>query len=117
MAMNGRACLSTPARFICFAAVRRLLPGRRSNCSGNGAVASSAVAYHAKAAQKRITPASASPNTARSRRWVVGGFIGGARGRGGNQIFRNTRLPLVPPKPNEFESATLIFILRAVFGT
>src|SRR3990172_1822658 len=33
------------------------------------------------------------------------------------QTARNTRLPLVPPKPNEFESATLIFILRAVFGT
>ena len=28
-----------------------------------------------------------------------------------------TRLPLVPPKPNELESAVSIFILRAVFGT
>src|SRR6185503_7978795 len=117
MATNGRACLSTPARFICFAAVRRLLPGRRSNCTGKGAVASSLVAYHANAAQKRSTLASARPNTARSRRSVLWGFIGGARGRGGAQIFRNTRLPLVPPKPNEFESATSIFILRAVFGT
>ena len=28
-----------------------------------------------------------------------------------------TRLPLVPPKPNELESAVPIFILRALFGT
>lgn len=28
-----------------------------------------------------------------------------------------TRLPLVPPKPNELESAVPIFILRAIFGT
>lgn len=28
-----------------------------------------------------------------------------------------TKLPLVPPKPNELESAVPIFILRAVFGT
>ena len=33
------------------------------------------------------------------------------------QIFRNTRLPLVPPNPKELDNATPIFILRAVFGT
>jgi hypothetical protein len=33
------------------------------------------------------------------------------------QILRNTRLPLVPPNPKELESATSIFIGRAVFGT
>ena len=30
---------------------------------------------------------------------------------------RNASVPLVPPKPNELESATSIFISRAVFGT
>jgi hypothetical protein len=35
----------------------------------------------------------------------------------GAQTRRNTRLPLVPPNPNELDKATLIFILRAVFGT
>ena len=30
---------------------------------------------------------------------------------------RNTRLPLVPPKPKEFDSTTFNFILRAEFGT
>lgn len=29
----------------------------------------------------------------------------------------NTRVPFVPPKPNELESATSICALRAVFGT
>ncbi len=29
----------------------------------------------------------------------------------------NTRLPLVPPKPNEFDTAARIFISRAVCGT
>jgi hypothetical protein len=33
------------------------------------------------------------------------------------QTARNTRLPLVPPNPNEFETATFIGILRASFGT
>ena len=33
------------------------------------------------------------------------------------QMERNTRVPLVPPKPNEFDMATLIFICRAVLGT
>jgi hypothetical protein len=31
--------------------------------------------------------------------------------------FRNTRVPLVPPKPKELESATSIFMRRASFGT
>ena len=35
----------------------------------------------------------------------------------GYQSVRNTSVPLVPPKPNEFDSATSIFISRAVFGT
>ena len=30
---------------------------------------------------------------------------------------RNASVPLVPPKPNELESAASIFISRAVFGT
>ena len=30
---------------------------------------------------------------------------------------RNASVPLVPPKPKEFDSATSIFISRAVFGT
>jgi hypothetical protein len=30
---------------------------------------------------------------------------------------RNASVPLVPPKPNELESATSIFISRAVWGT
>src|SRR4051812_16573769 len=30
---------------------------------------------------------------------------------------RKINVPLVPPKPNELDSATSIFILRAVFGT
>ena len=33
------------------------------------------------------------------------------------QICRKTRVPLVPPNPNEFDSATRIGISRAVFGT
>jgi len=38
-------------------------------------------------------------------------------GRGGQWKRRNTRVPLVPPNPNELETATSIFISRAVFGT
>lgn len=33
------------------------------------------------------------------------------------QTCRKTRVPLVPPNPNEFDSATRIGISRAVFGT
>ncbi len=35
----------------------------------------------------------------------------------GAQTRARTSVPLVPPKPNELESATRIGILRAVFGT
>jgi len=31
--------------------------------------------------------------------------------------LRNTRVEFVPPKPNEFDMATLILWLLAVFGT
>src|SRR6185295_2974059 len=34
-----------------------------------------------------------------------------------DQIVLNTSVPLVPPKPKEFESATLIFICLAVLAT
>ena len=32
-------------------------------------------------------------------------------------ILRKTTVPFVPPKPKELDSATSIFISRAVFGT
>jgi hypothetical protein len=35
----------------------------------------------------------------------------------GAQTRRKTRLPLVPPKPNELLNTEVIGILRAVFGT
>ena len=35
----------------------------------------------------------------------------------GAQLRVKTRLPLVPPKPNELDSAARIGILRALFGT
>src|SRR5690606_21306677 len=35
----------------------------------------------------------------------------------GNQIRRNASVPFVPPKPNEFDSATSIFFCRATCGT
>ena len=34
-----------------------------------------------------------------------------------DQIARKTSVPLVPPKPKEFDRATLIFICLAVLGT
>jgi hypothetical protein len=37
--------------------------------------------------------------------------------RGRVQILRNTRVPLVPPKPKPFDIATSIFFSRATFGT
>ena len=39
--------------------------------------------------------------------------VGGERG---DQILPKTRLPFVPPKPNEFLTAILIGILRAVLA-
>ena len=40
-----------------------------------------------------------------------------ARGSRRAQILRKAKLPFVPPKPNEFDSTTSIFMGRAVFGT
>jgi len=34
-----------------------------------------------------------------------------------NQIRLNTNVPLVPPNPNPFDTATSIFFSRATFGT
>ena len=50
------------------------------------------------------------------------GAIDGGSGDSGprtdlQSILRKIRLPLVPPKPNEFDSATLIGMRRATFGT
>lgn len=39
-----------------------------------------------------------------------------ARHRGADQIFRNTRVPLVPPKPKLLFTATSIFMSRATFA-
>jgi hypothetical protein len=34
-----------------------------------------------------------------------------------NHVFRKISVPFVPPKPKEFDIATLIFIWRAAFAT
>jgi hypothetical protein len=41
----------------------------------------------------------------------------GGNASGSFQTVRKISVPLVPPNPNEFDMATLIFIGRAVFGT
>ena len=47
--------------------------------------------------------------------------IGGAGGSGApainDQTLRKISVPFVPPKPNEFDIATSIFIFRALFAT
>ena len=41
----------------------------------------------------------------------------GALGPVGHARRRNTKVPLVPPKPKELDMATSIFMSRGVFGT
>ncbi len=56
-----------------------------------------------------VAVAAASPSVRRR--------TGPARASAGGHSLRKISVPLVPPKPNELDKTTSIFISRAVWGT
>lgn len=79
-------------------AIRGILPGRANRR-----------AAPAPGAGRDVSQKTKSP---RSR--SCAGF---RRAPGADQIRLNTSVPLVPPKPKPFDTATSIFFSRATFGT
>ena len=91
----------------------RALPRSASNAATprNGSNGSERLAATSRAADVANPSATPIRRTARSRRDGVSGVHGTS-----TQMRLKTSVPLVPPKPNEFFSATSMRISRAVFA-